>query len=234
MHNENELDDEQKKKVDEILKRPKFKLVNPVTATRRVLARRKVREERRLLRREELMKQDAERYLMELEERLTWLTSELRERNLSRLAKENNIRFFTKREEQQEKDRNLQLEKEEGLCYFRGQITSYRRWQNSAAKHLDIKGHDASVTAVKLSPCLTYIASSSVDKTAKIWSLRSGKCMITLKGHTKRVNDISIHPSFTIDSTDVVIVTCSSDCSLRFWSCTNPTPIKVSHGSYYY
>jgi WD40 repeat protein len=210
-----------------ILQRPKYRLVNPVTATRRSLARRKVTEEKRLLRREELMKQDAERYLMELEERLTWLTSELKERNLSRMVKEENIRYFIRRDEKDEKNRMIQLEKEEGLSYFRGQITEYRRWQNSAAKHLDITGHEGPVASVKLSPCLKYIASSSGDKTAKIWSLKSGKCLITLSGHKKKVNDIDIHPSFSIDSEDISLVTCSSDCTICLWNCVSPKPLKV-------
>lgn len=213
--------------INEILKKPKYRLVNPITATRRVLARRKVTEERKLLRREELMKQDAERYLMELEERIAWETYELKYRNLNRMIKKNNIKYLIQKEEKNEKERLIQLEKEEGLSYFRGQITEYRRWQNSAAKHLDIIGHEGSVSSVKLSKCLKYIASCSSDKTAKIWSLKSGKCLITLSGHKKKVNDIDIHSKFQIDSEEICIVTCSSDCTICLWNCVNPKPIKV-------
>lgn len=221
---QDELTEEQLK---QMLQRPKYRLVNPVTATRRALARRKVTEEKRLLRREELMKQDAERYLMELEERHCWLAYELKARNLSRMIKEENARYLIRKEEKNEKNRLLQLEKEEGLSYFRGQITEYRRWQNSAAKHLDITGHEGPVSAVKLSPCLKYIASCSWDNTAKIWSLKSGKCLITLSGHKKKVNDIGIHPNFAIDSEYICLVTCSSDCTINLWSCVNPKPVKV-------
>jgi WD40 repeat protein len=213
--------------LNEILQRPKFQLVNPVTATRRALARRKVKEERRLLRREELMKQDAERYLMELEERATWIAYELKERNLSRMIKEENIRYLIRKDNKDEQNRLIQLEKEEGLSYFRGQITEYRRWQNSAAKHYDLNGHEGPVSSVKLSSCLKYIASCSNDKTVKIWSLKAGKCLLTLSGHKKKVNDVDLHPNFGIDSEDICIVSCSSDCTINLWNCVNPKPLKV-------
>ena len=206
----------------------KFKIINPVKAAQAVVARRKVREEKRLLRREELMKQDAERFLMELEEKHTWLAYELRERNFSRMVKEEHIQRLTLKEEKIEKERLLELEKEQGLSYFRGQISSYRRWQNSPAKHLDISGHTASVSSVKLTPCLGYIVSCSHDKTIMVWALRSGKCMLILTGHTKKVNDIDVHPNFSMCSYEVCLVSCSSDSTLRYWNCVVNEPLKVS------
>lgn len=205
----------------------KFKMANPLKAAQNLLARRRVREDKRMLRREELMKQDAERFLMELEEKHTWLAYELRERNFTRMVREQHVHFLTDKEEKAEKARLLEQEKEQGLAYFRGQIQGYRRWQNSAAKHLDISGHTGSVASVKLTPCLGYIVSCSSDKTINVWALRSGKCLLTLTGHTKKVNDVDIHPNFSMNDYNVSIVSCSSDCTLRYWNCVVNEPIKV-------
>jgi hypothetical protein len=205
----------------------KFKIPNPVKVAQQALAKRKVREEKRLLRREELMKQDAERFLMELEEKHSWLAYELRERNFTRMVKEHHVNVLIDKEEKSEKARLLEQEKEQGLAYFRGQIQGYRRWQNSAAKHLDISGHTGSVASVKLTPCLGYIVSCSSDKTIMVWALRSGKCLLTLTGHSKKVNDIDIHPNFSMNDYNVSIVSCSSDCTLRYWNCVVNEPMKV-------
>ena len=95
---------------------------------------------------------------------------------------------------------------------------------------MDITGHEASVNSVKLSKCLKYIVSSSFDKTAKLWSLATGKCLYTFSGHSKKVNDCDIHVKFNVDSVEVGVVTCSSDATLRFWNCVVKEPLKVISG----
>lgn len=72
------------------------------------------------------MKQDTERYLMELEEERTWLAYELRARNAVRMRKEHELRKISKREAKNDKKRQQDIEMEQGLSYFRGEIVNYR------------------------------------------------------------------------------------------------------------
>lgn len=96
---------------------------------------------------------------------------------------------------QQETENQL----ETGLKFFRGNIRGYRRWQCSAAKHLDLKGHSAAVFSCKLSKCLKYILSCSGDKTVKLWSASSGSLLKTFYGHTRKVMDGDFHPNFVAE-----------------------------------
>ncbi len=47
------------------------------------------------------------------------------------------------------------------------------------------------------SPCGTKIASASVDKTLKIWNVKTGKCDSTLTGHSKYVTAVSYYCLFS-------------------------------------
>lgn len=58
-------------------KEKKWYQINPINKVRERLTRSSVRERRLMLLREETMKQDLERFLMELEERNCWLAYEL-------------------------------------------------------------------------------------------------------------------------------------------------------------
>lgn len=70
---------EQKELADRIARKTKTKWyqVNPIKKVRERVMRSTVRERRRMLQREETMKQDLERFLMQLEERNCWLAYEL-------------------------------------------------------------------------------------------------------------------------------------------------------------
>ena len=72
------------------------------------------------------MKQDTERYLMELEEQHTWLAYELRARNASRMKKEHELKKVTSNESKYNEEKQIELETQQGLSYFRGEITHYR------------------------------------------------------------------------------------------------------------
>lgn len=192
--------------------------------------RKKLENEKRLLRKEEQMKQDIERFLMECEERNAWCAYELNKRNYDRMVRLENIAKIRRAETKKEAEDQDILIQENGLMYSRGQITSYRRWQNSAAKHLDLRGHTGAVYSCKLSKCLTYIISCSADNSARIWWLRSGRLMMTYEGHKKKVTDCDIHPNFSMGSKEVCVVTCSADKTLRFWSTASEKSIKVLRG----
>jgi hypothetical protein len=79
-----------------------------------------------LCNREEQMKQDTERYLMELEEEHTWLAYELRSRNAVRMRKEHEVRKLSKREAKHDKKRQMEIDMQQGVSYFRGEIINYK------------------------------------------------------------------------------------------------------------
>ena len=182
--------------------------------------RKKLENEKRMLRNEEIMKQDIERFLMEIEEQHTWVESELNYRNMERLKKEEVVDRIKKKEAARLREVDLKLNMEQGLKFNLGNVESFRRWQNSSAKYQDITGHDGAVHSVKLSPCLEYALSCSADCTARLWSLQEGKTrypLLVYEGHTKKVIDCAIHPEFKIDEQISHIITCSGDGTLKLW-----------------
>ncbi len=46
-----------------------------------------------------------------------------------------------------------------------------------------LKGHNASVSSVAFSPDGRNLATGSMDNTAKIWDVETGKDILTLRGH---------------------------------------------------
>ena len=50
-------------------------------------------------------------------------------------------------------------------------------------------GHTRSITALSFSPEASRLLSSGTDKVLKIWSLRTGQAIHTLRGHSQGIND---------------------------------------------
>ena len=73
-------------------------------------------------------------------------------------------------------------------------------------KVLDLQGHNGDVAALSLNPTDsdTFIT-GSVDRTARMWDLRSPGCVQTFWGHKADVNSVSVHPS------GVSFLSCSED-----------------------
>lgn len=57
----------------------------------------------------------------------------------------------------------------------------------------------------------TLIATSSMDKTAKVWDTRMYSCLATLRGHADEVLDL------TFDNNGKKLATASSDTTSRVW-----------------
>ncbi|XP_040582956.1 WD repeat-containing protein 37 [Lepeophtheirus salmonis] len=55
------------------------------------------------------------------------------------------------------------------------------------------------------------IGTASVDKTARVWSVESGKCLLTYDGHEGSVNGISFHPNQDL------VMTASGDGTAHVW-----------------
>jgi hypothetical protein len=200
---------------------------NPVNMVRERIARKGILEERRLLAREETMKQDLERYLMEIEERRSWMAYELRIRNYGRLVKEAKVESIQKAEQAKDAAAKVEAELETGLKFYRQTIKGYRRWQSSAAKHLDLTGHTAPIFTCKLSKCQKYILSCSGDNTARLWKASNGMCLKTFYGHSKRLLGGDIHPEYAEEMKSPGIVTCSGDGTIRLWTMTGDRAATV-------
>ena len=176
------------------------------------------------------MKEDLERFLMELEEKHCWDSYELM--NLNRLYLERAasvipiLRTETARLSSAAQNSGL----ENGLCYSRSRIVSSKKPLNSAARHLDLIGHAGSVNSCKLSRCMLYVLSCSDDLTARLWLVSTGLIVMTFSGHSKRVNDCDIHGKFQPNQITPAIVTCSSDSTINFWNSTSEGPLKVLRG----
>lgn len=191
---------------------------NPFKVLRGELKKRDIKRERRLLQREETMREDLERYLMEMEDRSAWVTYQLNNVNHLRLKKKEHIARLIRKEREKEDKVTHEAMRENGLSFFKGTVKDYKKWQNSGAKHLEFTGHEGSVSSCKLSRCNGYLFSCSEDKTAMLWDLDTGQCMKTYVGHTKIVNDCDIHINFERYTRDLSLLTCSGDGTLRLWN----------------
>jgi WD40 repeat protein len=77
-----------------------------------------------------------------------------------------------------------------------------------------------------ISPDGGVLASSSGDKTVRLWSLPGGTALRTLSGHTDYVSALA----FTPDGSMVISGSGSSDRSIRLWSMRDGSPVKMLTG----
>ena len=210
--------------------RERKKSYNPIKIYLAHRQRKKMELERRLLQREELMKQDLERFLMEIEERITWTGMELNLRNLARIKKLEVVNQIRREEEALKANIELDIATETGLSFYMTSIKENKRFQNSAAKTWDLKGHSGPVHSCKLSRDTEYVLSCASDNLVKLWRTSNGKCLYTYDGHTKKVLDCDLHPIlFNIEQKDLCILTCSGDRTIRLWNITK-SAIKIVTG----
>merc|ERR1712166_1634393 len=77
---------------------------------------------------------------------------------------------------------------------------------------------------VSFSPNNQYVVSGSTDYTVRIWSVESGDCIKTFKGHTSYVNGVSFSPN------NQYVVSGSNDKSARIWDVESGDCIKTLKG----
>jgi len=80
--------------------------------------------------------------------------------------------------------------------------------------------HNGLISRVVWSPDGNKLASSSFDRTIKLWDVDTGKCLQTLSGHTARVREVSWSPNGKF------IASGSDDSTIRIW--------KVETGQLYH
>ena len=74
-----------------------------------------------------------------------------------------------------------------------------------------LRGHTANVTAVAFSPDGRRIATSSFDRTVKLWETETGQEVFTLRGHTSGVLGVAFSPDGRR------LATGSIDSTARIW-----------------
>ena len=87
-----------------------------------------------------------------------------------------------------------------------------------------VKAHDKSINAVCVAPNDKLVASCSMDKTIKLWSLPTLSPVMTLSGHKKGVWDISFS---TLSS---ILLSCSGDQTLRVWNVKDGSTLYTIEG----
>lgn len=95
-------------------------------------------------------------------------------------------------------------------------------WQLHTGKRLHtLRGHSSGflagvkltgVRSVRFSPDGLTLASCSYDKTVKVWDVKTGQEIHTLRGHSDRVLSLTLSPDGQL------LVSCSADKTIKIWS----------------
>ena len=110
-----------------------------------------------------------------------------------------------------------------GTCYV---------WRSMRGSHLSthfeplhkLKAHSTYVLKCLLSPDVRQLATTSADRTVKLWNLDGFTLDRTLTGHQRWVWDCV----FSVDA--AYLVTASSDCSARLWDLSTGDAIRLYSG----
>ena len=86
-------------------------------------------------------------------------------------------------------------------------------------------GHQNRIIAAAFSPDGLLVATASLDGTARIWSVKDGNTVATLKGHSDKLTDVM----FSADGQS--LVTASHDGTARIWSVSDAKEKVVLQGS---
>eukprot|EP00917_Polyrhabdina_sp_WS-2016_P010581 GHVP01023310.1.p1 GENE.GHVP01023310.1~~GHVP01023310.1.p1 ORF type:complete len:903 (-),score=156.31 GHVP01023310.1:3081-5747(-) len=87
-----------------------------------------------------------------------------------------------------------------------------------------VLAHTKIITDVTFSPNDKLVATSSADKSAKVWSSEDGTLLGTCKGHNRSVNCVRFSPA------EQVLATASKDCTVKLWNITDFQCLRTIHG----
>ncbi|GJY38767.1 transcriptional corepressor LEUNIG-like protein isoform X2 [Tanacetum coccineum] len=111
------------------------------------------------------------------------------------------------------------------LVAIGGQDKKATLWcTNSRETKATLDGHSQAITDIRFSPSMLRLATSSQDKTVRIWDLEnatlwctnSRETKATLDGHSQAITDIRFSPSM------LRLATSSQDKTVRIWDLENP------------
>ncbi|XP_013656292.2 transcriptional corepressor LEUNIG [Brassica napus] len=89
-----------------------------------------------------------------------------------------------------------------------------------------LEEHTAMITDVRFSPSLPRLATSSFDKTVRVWDAdNKGYSLRTFMGHSSMVTSLDFHPN-----KDDLICSCDTDGEIRYWSINNGSCTRVYKG----
>ncbi|KAK1417283.1 hypothetical protein QVD17_26409 [Tagetes erecta] len=107
-----------------------------------------------------------------------------------------------------------------------GKDKKARLWCTSSLEtKATLDEHSQAITDIRFSPSMRRLATSSQDKTLKIWDLENPGCSIkTFTGHTASVMSLDFHPK----KEDLI---CSCDeTEIRYWNIKSGGCVRVSKG----
>ncbi|RLM93019.1 transcriptional corepressor LEUNIG-like isoform X1 [Panicum miliaceum] len=90
----------------------------------------------------------------------------------------------------------------------------------------DKKEHSLLITDVRFSPSIPRLATSSFDKTVRVWDANNqGYSIRTFTGHSASVMSLDFHPN-----KDDLICSCDGDNEIRFWSIKHGNNVRIFKG----
>jgi G protein beta subunit-like protein len=87
-----------------------------------------------------------------------------------------------------------------------------------------LKAHDRYILKCRISQDVRKLATTSCDRTVKIWNMDTYECEQVMRGHTKWVWDAV----FSVDA--AYLVTASSDHTARLWDVDRGTDVRQFKG----
>lgn len=100
-------------------------------------------------------------------------------------------------------------------------------WNTDSLKpKTSLEEHSALITDVRFSPSMSRLATSSFDKTVRVWDADNpGYSLRTFTGHSSTVMSLDFHPN-----KDDLICSCDGDGEIRYWSINNGSCQRVFKG----
>ncbi|KAG5018665.1 hypothetical protein JHK87_014520 [Glycine soja] len=99
-------------------------------------------------------------------------------------------------------------------------------YTDSLKQKATLEEHSSLITDVRFSPSMPRLATSSFDKTVRVWDVDNpGYSLRTFTGHSTSVMSLDFHPN-----KDDLICSCDGDGEIRYWSINNGSCARVSKG----